>query len=138
MGFGWCVVHLESLGVSSMWGVFYTRVLLGSRFGNSTVEARKLDYDRPVIRKEKRQGTPACIVPGPYSNSLESSVKLLTGLQNGPQNMLIRITSSPKQGPPTRHQIRSFQLFGVYCSIIHLKDTNVMVWSHIPSTDRVS
>ena len=38
------------------------------------VEARKLEYDRPLIPKPKKEGTPAEITLHPYSNFLESTV----------------------------------------------------------------
>ena len=39
----------------------------------NTVEARKLEYDSPMIPKQKQQGTPAEIILNPYSNFLGSN-----------------------------------------------------------------
>ena len=43
--------------------------------GNYTVEARKLEYDCPLIPKPGKERTPS--LPGPYSNYLESTVASL-------------------------------------------------------------
>ena len=40
----------------------------------SVVQARKLEYDRPLIPKQKQGGKPAQITPNPCSNFLESTV----------------------------------------------------------------
>ena len=40
-----------------------------------TVEARKGKYDCPPTPKPREEGTPAQIVPGPYSNMLECTVR---------------------------------------------------------------
>ena len=39
-----------------------------------TVDARNLEYGCPPTPKAREEGTPAEIVPGPYSNLLESMV----------------------------------------------------------------
>ena len=41
---------------------------------SGTVEARKLEYDCPPNPQPGEEGTAASIVPGPYSNLLESAV----------------------------------------------------------------
>ena len=42
-------------------------------------EARKLEYDYPPSPKFGEEGRPACIVPGPHSNFLESTLWLHEG-----------------------------------------------------------
>ena len=44
--------------------------------GPCTVEARKLEYDRPLIPKQQKEGKPAEITLNPYSNLLEPAVCL--------------------------------------------------------------
>ena len=47
------------------------KVALG--LASCTLEARKLEYDCNQTPKPREEGTPAEIVPGPYSNVLESA-----------------------------------------------------------------
>ena len=42
--------------------------------GLRTAEVSKLEYDCPPTPKPREEGTPAYIVPGPYSKFLESIV----------------------------------------------------------------
>ena len=50
-----------------------------------TVEARQLEYDRPLIPKQKKEETAAQLAPHLYSNLLESTVNRgFIGVSSGP------------------------------------------------------